>query len=48
VRTVDDLAWTRRGQELKGLLSDPEWLDDPEAKADKVANECLRELRARE
>lgn len=31
--------------ELKGVLSDPEWLDDPNGKAMKVALECLREMR---
>jgi hypothetical protein len=31
--------------ELKSVLSDPQWLDDPEAKAAKVAMECLREIR---
>jgi hypothetical protein len=32
--------------EVKAALNDREWLDDPDAKADKVAAECLRELRA--
>jgi hypothetical protein len=31
--------------ELKGVLSDREWLDDPDAKAVKVVAETLREMR---
>jgi hypothetical protein len=31
--------------QLKGLLSDPEWLADPHAKAEKVARRVLEELR---
>jgi hypothetical protein len=31
--------------ELKGVLNDPEWLADPDAKAMKVAAETLREMR---
>jgi hypothetical protein len=31
--------------ELKNVLSDPEWLDDPDGKAVQVAMECLREIR---
>ncbi len=31
--------------ELKSVLADPEWLDDPDGKATKVAVECLREMR---
>jgi hypothetical protein len=30
---------------LKVVLSDPEWLDDPDSKATQVAMECLREMR---
>jgi hypothetical protein len=30
---------------LKAVLNDREWLDDPDAKAEKVAAEVLRELR---
>jgi hypothetical protein len=33
--------------ELQGVLSDPEWLDDPDGKAMTVAMECLRDTRAR-
>jgi len=29
--------------DLKNVLSDPEWLDDPDGKAMRVATECLRE-----
>jgi len=31
--------------EIKGILSDPEWLADPDGKAMRVAMECVRELR---
>jgi hypothetical protein len=31
--------------EMKTILTDPEWLDDPDGKATAVAMECLRELR---
>ena len=31
--------------ELKGVLNDPEWLSDPDGKAERVAAECLREMR---
>jgi hypothetical protein len=31
--------------ELKGVLNDPEWLEDPNGKAMKVAMEVLREMR---
>ena len=29
--------------DLKNVLTDPEWLDDPDGKAMRVAAECLRE-----
>lgn len=38
----------RRGPsfvELKGILNDPEWLADPDAKATRVMEETLREMR---
>ena len=31
--------------DLESALADPEWLDDPDAKATRVAVECLREMR---
>jgi hypothetical protein len=31
--------------ELKGVLNDREWLDDPDAKAMQVAEQTLREMR---
>lgn len=30
---------------LKGVLNDPEWLNDPDGKAMRVAMGCLREMR---
>ena len=31
--------------EFKAVLNDREWLDDPDAKATKVAEQTLREIR---
>jgi hypothetical protein len=31
--------------ELKSVLSDPEWLNDPDGKAARVAMNCLRDMR---
>jgi hypothetical protein len=31
--------------ELKTIVADPEWRDDPDGKATRVAMECVRELK---